>query len=59
MQTRPPCADPATVWLVCPDDLVIMAKCAEHAAWCLDEYALHPDVPELTGWYSVPIEVLP
>lgn len=55
-----PCGEPATTWLVGPDDRAISAMCQPHADACLDEYAAKSgDVPELAGWYGVPVEVQP
>lgn len=52
------CADPATTWIVAPDDHVISAMCDRHADAVLGEYAAKAgDVPELAGWYGVPVQV--
>lgn len=54
------CKDLATTWIVAPDDHVIMGMCERHAGAVLGEYAAKAgDVPELAGWYGVPIEVRP
>lgn len=54
------CAIPATTWIVAPDDHVIMAMCDRHAGVVLEEYAAHAaELPELAGWYGVPVEVRP
>lgn len=50
------CQADATVRIISPDHRAITADCAEHAAAVLAEYA---GVPELSGWYSVPLEVQP
>lgn len=54
------CQSDAVTWLVSPDDRAIMPCCDLHATACLDEYAAKSAIiPELAGWYGVPIAVQP